>query len=133
MDAAHSGRNRLCCTAENMPARSSPLITLDGTRIGWDPPTPGVKRKNRVTSRGLGRSAAARPMRSIDDGSSRALRSQESKIPQALRQVERRPSPCAGWPEADPRLTLIEKLRPMLDGPIDVQVSEIERVISTAT
>jgi len=30
-------------------------------------------------------------------------------------------------------LTLIEKLRPMLDGPIDVQVSEIERVISTAT
>jgi len=34
--------------------------------------------------------------------------------------------------EADARLKIVEKLRPMLDGPIDVQVYEIERIIGIA-
>ncbi|MGB7952098.1 MAG: hypothetical protein WCH75_30795 [Candidatus Binatia bacterium] len=33
------------------------------------------------------------------------------------------------WHEADARLKVVEKLRPMLDGPIDVQVCEIERIV----
>src|SRR5262249_19149405 len=43
---AHSGQDRLCCAAENIPARSSPVTTLDDTRIGLDRLAPGVKRKN---------------------------------------------------------------------------------------
>jgi hypothetical protein len=33
------------------------------------------------------------------------------------------------WHESKGRLATLEKLRPLLDGPIDVQVYEVERVI----
>jgi len=33
------------------------------------------------------------------------------------------------WHESKARLATLEKLRPMLDGPIDVQVYEVERVV----
>jgi len=36
------------------------------------------------------------------------------------------------WHESDARLKVVEKLRPMLDGPIDVQVYEIERIVGIA-
>lgn len=36
------------------------------------------------------------------------------------------------WHEADARLKIVEKLRPMLDKPIDVQVYEIERTVGIA-
>lgn len=36
------------------------------------------------------------------------------------------------WHEADARLKILEKLRPMLDGPIDAQVCEIERIVGVA-
>ncbi len=35
------------------------------------------------------------------------------------------------WHEFKGRLATLEKLRPMLDGPIDVQVYEVERVVGT--
>jgi len=37
------------------------------------------------------------------------------------------------WHEAEARLRVIEKLRPMLDGPVDVQVYEIERIVGITT
>jgi hypothetical protein len=33
------------------------------------------------------------------------------------------------WHESKGRLATLEKLRPMLDGPIDVQVYEVERIV----
>jgi hypothetical protein len=33
------------------------------------------------------------------------------------------------WHESKGRLATLEKLRPMLDGPVDVQVYEVERVV----
>ena len=38
-----------------------------------------------------------------------------------------------GWHEAEARSRVIEKLRPMLDGPVDVQVYEIERIVGITT
>ena len=37
------------------------------------------------------------------------------------------------WHEAEARSRVIEKLRPMLDGPVDVQVYEIERIVGITT